>query len=244
MATFQIQNNDGTLSTVGHKDFFEILNGGHGYLYYKRGGVHIAMLPTAENAETLRICRQADNAESDVLALENRCRDEKGRICRHQHDENGRVIRNKEGNPIKAKCGDCPRNGWTTGKRENCCIRNYCKVTDCTYCPHPRECHTPHSLEWLTEDKSDYEEHENGGYSITDLSANPQDELEAKELTSTLLAALDELPAKERAVLIGIYWDKLSIRDYAALNGMSKSAVHRHYSRALESLKNSLKKFL
>jgi len=244
MALFQIQNNDGTLSSVSHDEFYETLNGGGDYLHYNCGGLHIALLPTESNAEVIRVCHQEDNAESNAVALENRCRDEKGRICRHQHDETGRVIRNEEGKPVSAKCGDCPRNGWTAGKRENCCIRNYCKTADCTYCPYPRECHTPHSLEWLTEDKTDYDEGEKIGYSITDLITDPQDGLEFEELKSALLAAVDALPAKERAVIMGIYWDGLSRRAFSAKSKTPETTVRRLHDRALESLKNNLKNFI
>ena len=244
MATFQIQNEDGTLSAVSHKKFYEIINDEENtYLHYNRGGLHIAMLPTAENAEALSICLQSDNTELSIVSLENRCRDEKGRICRHQHDEKGQVIRNEKGNPVRAKCGDCPRNGWIGGKRENCCIRNYCKVADCVYCPYPRECHTPHSLEWLTEDKSGYDEPENGGYSILDLSADPQEELEIEELESALFAALEKLPEKQRDVLTGIYWDELSRLAYANKSKTPETTVRRLQTRALESLKNNLKNF-
>jgi hypothetical protein len=158
MVTFHIQEYDGEMSSVSHKEFYEILNSDAGYLHYSHGGVHIAMLPTATIAETIHACRQADNAENVAAVIDNRCRDEKGRLCRYQHNANGQIIRNGKGLPVYAKCGDCPRDGWIAGKRENCCLRNYCKVGDCVYCPYPRECHSPHSLEWLTADKLDYGE--------------------------------------------------------------------------------------
>ena len=97
MPVFQIQETDGSLSSVSHKEFFEILNDGCGFLYFKRGGRHIALQPTATNEETLRICRQADNAENYIHAMETRCRDEKGCICRYQRDDNGGIIRNASG---------------------------------------------------------------------------------------------------------------------------------------------------
>ena len=132
MATFQAQEHDGTLTSVSHKEFFEILNNSKNYLYYKRGGTHLALLPSISNESALRLCRQAENAENLIIAVESRCRDDKGQVCQYQHDEHGRIIRNNTGKPIKAKCGDCPRNGWTGGNRENCCIRNSCRTVDCT----------------------------------------------------------------------------------------------------------------
>jgi len=243
MSTFQIQNSDGTLSSVSHDEFYEVLNGKGGYLHYEQGGLHMALLPSEENAEAIRLCRQADDAEATAVAIENRCRDEKGLLCRYQHDADGKIIRNNKGLPVYAKCGDCPRNGWIAGKRENCCIRSYCKIPDCTYCPHPRECHAPHSLEWLTERKSDDGENENGGFFIVDPDADIQSALENEELESALLAAVEELPPKERDVLKAVYWDELSQRAYATESGLSRSVVKRLHDRALESLKNILKNF-
>ena len=243
MTTFQIQNIDGTYSPVNHKQFYEALNSDRGYLYYKQGGKHLAMLPTAENAETIRICRQSDNAENYANAAASRCRDEKGHVCRFQHDGMGRVIRNEEGRPVSAKCGDCPRNGWTAGKRENCCIRNYCKIEDCTYCSNPREYHTPLSLEWLTEDKHNPDGIDGAGLSVIDPDADVHAAFEREELHAALHMAIGQLPLEEQHILNAVFWDRLSQRTYATENGMSKSTVNRLYSRALESLKNILKDF-
>jgi RNA polymerase sigma factor (sigma-70 family) len=243
MSTFQIQNIDGTLSDVSHEEFYEILNGEDDYLYYKQGGKHLAMLPTATNAETIRICRQAENAEYEISAINARCRDVKGQPCRYQHDASGHVIRNEKGHAIRAKCADCPRDGWTAGKRENCCIRNYCKVEDCTYCPHHREYNAPISLDWLPESKRDYGEIENAGFYIADPDSDIQALLESDELNSALHIAINQLPSDEQAVVKAVYWDKLSLRAYAAESGMAKDTVRRLHDRALESLKNILKNF-
>jgi len=243
MATFYIQEQDDSLERVSHDEFFEALNGEDGYLCYKQGGRHIALLPSDVNTETIRFCRQADNAESNFTAYENRCRDEKGRLCRFQHDANGRVIRNEKGHAVHAKCGDCPRDGWIGGKRENCCIRNYCKTDDCVYCPRPRECHSPHSLEWLMEDKSGSDWNESGGFYFEDSDADIQSALETEELESALLTAIGELPAKERAVLKAIYWDGLSRRAYSAESGVPFTTVKRLHNKAVATLKEILKDF-
>jgi RNA polymerase sigma factor (sigma-70 family) len=242
MAIFQIQNSDGTLSSVSHDEFYEALNGEVGYLYYKQGGSHIAMLPTEENAETLRVCRQEDNAEYETSDANARCRDEKGQVCRYQHDADGRVIRNEKGYAVRAKCSDCPRDGWIGGKRENCCIRNYCRTPDCAYCTNHREYNAPISLDWLPTEH-DYSETDSLASLAADPAANIQAAMENEELESALLAAIGELSPKERAVLKAVYWEKLSVRDYAAESGMSKSTVHRLHNRALELLKMILKDF-
>jgi RNA polymerase sigma factor (sigma-70 family) len=239
MVTFQIQNNDGTLSSISRKEFYEVLRGDEGYLCYEQGGCHIAMLPTASVAETICACRQADNAENHNFATESRCLDEKGHLCRYQHDEKGRVIRNEKGNPISAKCGDCPKNGWAAGKRENCCIRNYCKTVDCTYCPYPREYRVPLSLERFVEDN----EFDEAGYVVADETADIQAALESNELNASLLAALNKLPANEQALLRAVYWDKLSLRAYGLEFGIPSTTVKRHHKRALATLKKILKNF-
>lgn len=243
MTTFQIQNNDGMLSSVSHKDFFEILNGKNTYLYYKQGGTHLAMLPTAENEETIRICRQADNAENYAFATASRCLDEKGHLCRYQHDANGKVIRDETGKPVSAKCGNCPRDGWIAGERENCCIRNYCKVTDCAHCPHDREYRVPLSLERFADENYDSNEYSDRIYTAADPNADIQAALESDELSSALHIAITRLTPNEQTVIKAIYWKGVSQRTYATDSGMSRSAVKRLYDRALESLKNILKDF-
>ena len=243
MPAFQIQETDGSLSSVSHKEFFEILNDGCGFLYFKRGGKHIALLPTATNEEALRICRQADNAENYTHAMETRCRDEKGRICRYQRDENGVIIRNASGKPVSAKCSDCPRDGWTGGKRENCCIRTSCRTEDCTYCMKHREYYAPISLEWFTEDKYDFGEGDGAGFQIADPDADIQAALERNELNFSLHSAISRLPLDERLVIEAVFMDNLTQRAYAAESGMSKSTVNRLYNRALDNLRTHLSDF-
>jgi len=243
MTTFQIQNSDGSFSAVSHDEFYKILNDEGGFLYYRQGGSHIAMLPTAENEETLRICTQEDTAERDAAVINTRCRDEKGQPCRYQHDANGHVIRNEKGHAVRAKCGDCPRNGWQTGKRENCCIRNYCKVDDCAYCPSDREYYVPISLDWLIENKRDGGDSDGGGFHITDADADIQTAFEDEELESALLTALEQLPPREQAVIKATYWNNLSRRAYSNESGMPFTTVKRLHNKALETLKEILKDF-
>jgi len=195
------------------------------------------------NEKTIRLCRQTENAENYALAAASRCRDEKGRLCRYQHDEKGKIIRNTEGKPVSAKCGDCPRNGWTASKRENCCIRNYCKIEDCTHCPHPREYHAPISLEWLTEAKDELSETSGAGFQIAAPDADIQATLERNDLYSALHRAIMRLPLDEQHILKAVFWDRVSQRAYAVENGLSRSVVKRRHDHALKSLKIILKNF-
>jgi len=242
MPTFQIQNSNGSTSPVGHNEFYEILNSGKGYLYYKQGGQHIALLPTEKNRELVDFCNQADRAEMNKSFFANRCRDEKGRVCRYQHDENGQIIRDLHGNAIYAKCGDCPRNGWQTGKRENCCIRNYCKTKDCVYCPYPRECHAYHSLEWLMADKKNGEDTEDGGLPIVSPDMDVLTVLVSAESKAELIDALNKLPADEQKLIRAHYWESQSLNAYAKANSVSATKVKYVHKRAIERLKSKLKK--
>jgi len=238
--TFQIQNKDESFSTVSHKEFYEFLKANCEYLYYKKCGVHIALLPSSINKETLNLCRQTDNAENYSYARDSRCRDEKGHVCRYQHDLQGHIIRNAAGKPISAKCGSCPRDGWRVGKRENCCISNSCK-DDCSRCTKNREYHAPISLEWLLEDKSDYS---NGaGFSLADSEIGIEAALEREELDCALSVALLQLPIEEQLVVRAIFWDNLSQRAYATKNGVSRRKVNNLYNSALGALKNYLHEF-
>ncbi len=243
MSTFQIQNSNGTFKTINHKEFYETLNREDGYLYYKQGGTHLALLPTSENLETIRTCRQAENVENRDFAVNSRCRNTKGSLCRYQHDECGSIIRDKDGKPVVAKCGNCPRNGWTAGNRANCCIRNYCKAPDCNRCPNPREYHVPLSLERFMEDEYDGSDAHGGEFGFADPNADIVFNLISEELDTALHTALNRLPQDEQAVIKAIFWDKLSQRAYSSKSGLSRSVVKRLYERALFSLKNILKNF-
>jgi len=90
MTTFQVQNEDGTLLSVSHREFYEILNKGDGYLYYKQSGSHLALLPSITNEEILRVCRKEEAVLRNAAIIETRCHDEKGRPCRYQHCKQSR----------------------------------------------------------------------------------------------------------------------------------------------------------
>lgn len=242
MATFYIQEPDGSLSQVSHNEFYEALNGGDDYLCYEQGGSHIAMLPTETNAEAIRVCNKSDDDEKGARFTEIRCQNEKGQLCRFRHDENGRVIRNGKGYAVRAKCGECPRDGWIAGKRENCCIRNYCKAEDCARCPHLRESHRPLSLDQLTESKYD-DDTDGVGLFIIDPDADIQAAFENKELKTALLAALGELAPKARAVLKAVYWGEMSQRAHSCKTGIPAATVNRLHNRAAAALKEILKDF-
>lgn len=243
MSAFQIQNENGSLTPVSHGEFFEALNSGKGYLYYRQGNKHIALVPTPANKEITDFYSRTDNAEKSAKFSENRCQDEKGRPCRFQHDEKGRVVRNDKGHPVRAKCGDCPRNGWTAGKRENCCIHNSCKTKDCACCTKHREYRFPVSLDSLAEGKDGYDKTDETAFYIADPNADVGAALENDELNRAMYAAIERLPSDERDVIKAVYWGKLTQREYAAQNGISKSKANRLYNEALGSLRDILKNF-
>jgi len=245
MASFQVQAPDGAYSTVSHREFFEVLNNGEGYLYYKQGGKHLAMQPTTSNIEALKACRQAENAENYGFAASSRCLDAKGHLCRYQHDKNGRIIRNDAGNPISAKCGDCPRDGWIAGKRENCCIHDRCNENDCAYCRRHRDYRIPLSLEQFEEDEDSGYGYDGIRFSIADPSVDILADLEADELNSALhFAIIDGLSFDEQAVINAIYHEKHSQRAFASEYGLSRRAVKNIHDHALDTLRNILKDFV
>ena len=245
MATFIIQVHDGSFSFVNHDEFFETLNSNGDFLYYKQGGTHIALLPTASNTEMLKICRQAENAENYEFAVNSRCLDANGHLCRYRHDANGRIIRNAAGKPISAKCSECSRDGWIAGNRENCCLRNYCTVKDCEYCQQPREYRTLLSLERITENNDDGNGFDGIAFGIVDSNADIVAILESAELLSVLRnVIISELSPDERAVINAIYRKNLSQRAFASESGMSRRVVKRIHDRALETLRENLKDFI
>lgn len=245
MVTFQIQDQDGNLRSVRHDEFFSFLktDDGKEYAYYGQGGMHLAMFPSIANKEIAYACRREDNTESEAIAFENRCRDEKGRMCRHQHDEDGHLVLSEKGHAARAKCSECPRDGWIGGDRRNCCIRNYCKVQDCAYCPHPRECHTPHSLEWLAEGKAGDETGRRGSYDFAALDSDIAVIFERQEQQTALIQAMDMLSQEEGSLIQALYWDGLSQRACGVKFGISKSKINRLHNNAIQTLKNALKNY-
>jgi len=241
--TFKIQAHDGTYTDVAHDEFYKFLNGSGDYLYFARGGLHLALQPTAENEATVQANRSMDYEERAQAFDASRCRDVYGRVCRNQHDANGNVVRDAKGHPVRSKCGDCPRDGWQTGNRDNCCLRNYCTTEDCVYCPYPHECNTPLSLEWLSERYSEDDTDDNYGYQLVDGGVDLQTAIEREELHEALHTAFAKLPAKQRQMLHAVYWDRQSLRAYAAANGIGKSTAYRLHQSALDSLKTALSSF-
>ncbi|GHU92076.1 hypothetical protein FACS1894202_14460 [Clostridia bacterium] len=243
MATFLIQSTDGTTTEVGHDEFYEILNGADRYFAYKQGRIHVAMPITADNAEAVKDFRKHERAEMAAIKAVYRCRNQKGQMCRYQHGENGAVIRNAKGNPVDAKCSDCPRDGWQTGNKNNCCLRNYCKVEDCVYCPYPRECHAPISLDWFEDCGSGDDDDLIPELQLSGGVSDGQSQLEREELMAALSAAKAELPLDEQALITALFWQGVLKQDFAAANKIIPMKVSRMYKHSIEALKNKLKSF-
>lgn len=63
-------------------------------------------------------------------------------------------------------------------------------------------------------------------------------ECEEKELGFQKLdAAIDELPPMEKAIIQGIFWDHLSLRDLAHAYGVSRTTITKRYEEALARLR-------
>ncbi|GHV49230.1 hypothetical protein FACS189499_10180 [Clostridia bacterium] len=169
----------------------------------------------------------------------------------YQHGENGAVIRNAKGNPVDAKCSDCPRDGWQTGNKNNCCLRNYCKVEDCPgfgvspnlICPYPRECHAPISLDWLEDCGSGDDDDLIPELQLSVGVSGGQSQLEREELKTALSAAIANLPLDEQALITALFWQGVLKQDFATANKIIPMKVSRMYKHSIGVLKNKLKSF-
>lgn len=66
-------------------------------------------------------------------------------------------------------------------------------------------------------------------------------ECEEKELGFQKLdAAIVELPSIERAIIQGIFWDGLSLRDLTHAYGFSRNTLRKRYEKALELLREKM----
>ncbi len=71
---------------------------------------------------------------------------------------------------------------------------------------------------------------------LTAPGTSPSHRLLRQELRDRVRAALDQLPVGDREVLVLRYLEQLSIREIAAVQGISEAAVKMRRTRALERL--------
>ena len=86
------------------------------------------------------------------------------------------------------------------------------------------------------------EGHKEKGDVATGMTATPQAELEQQERNFALLAALKELPEKERRLLQLYYFEDRPLQEVGRIMGLSKSWSSRLHARAVELLKDALKR--
>jgi RNA polymerase sigma factor (sigma-70 family) len=72
---------------------------------------------------------------------------------------------------------------------------------------------------------------------IADSASDPLDKLAAKETESEILAAIDNLPPQQAAAIKAVKLDGMSLVDYAAMTGKSKSTVSESIKAATEKLR-------
>lgn len=77
---------------------------------------------------------------------------------------------------------------------------------------------------------------------IRDLSPSPQELFEETELHSALMSALSSLTAREREI-VELQLAGLSFADIARKLGVSKAAVSKRYSTAVDKLREKMKNF-
>lgn len=78
------------------------------------------------------------------------------------------------------------------------------------------------------------------GLDVEDQGADTLAALSLKELQEDLGGAIDELPEKERLVVSLYYWDELTMKEVAAVLGITESRVSQIHSRAVARLRASL----
>lgn len=71
-------------------------------------------------------------------------------------------------------------------------------------------------------------------------SSTPQQELESKQLASTIKSAIDTLPKEYASTIESFYFKGLSIKEIAKEEGVSESGIKQRLARAKEQLKTKL----
>jgi len=78
------------------------------------------------------------------------------------------------------------------------------------------------------------------GFDAIDPAASVSDQIEARDRSQTLLAALNELPARQRAAITLVYDEGLSGAEAARVLGLSAKAVERLLARGRALLRQRL----
>ena len=75
----------------------------------------------------------------------------------------------------------------------------------------------------------------------TDISSNPEKQLEEKERGEIIRAAVDELSAKQKAVFMLTRYEGLQIKEVAETLGIAEGTVKIHLHRAMKKLQTILR---
>ncbi len=75
----------------------------------------------------------------------------------------------------------------------------------------------------------------------TDISSNPEKQLEEKELGRIIREAVDELSSKQKAVFMLTRYEGLQIKEVAETLGMAEGTVKIHLHRATKKLQTLLR---
>ncbi|MDE0483596.1 MAG: sigma-70 family RNA polymerase sigma factor [Candidatus Poribacteria bacterium] len=75
----------------------------------------------------------------------------------------------------------------------------------------------------------------------TDISSNPEKQLEEKERGRIIREAVDELSSKQKAVFMLTRYEGLQIREVAEALGMAEGTVKIHLHRAMKKLQTLLR---
>lgn len=97
-----------------------------------------------------------------------------------------------------------------------------------------------YSLDDIVGGGGDGDEHIHFIEMIVDEDADPDSEVEGKELRRILAAGVDKLPERERLVIALYYFEGLTFKEIGKVLGVSESRVYQLHTQAMGRLRNFL----
>ncbi len=98
-----------------------------------------------------------------------------------------------------------------------------------------------YSLDDVVGGGSDGDDHIHFVEMIVDDEADPDGDMEGKELRRILAAGVDRLPERERLVIALYYFEGLTFKEIGRVLGVSESRVYQLHTQAMGRLRNFLK---
>lgn len=77
-------------------------------------------------------------------------------------------------------------------------------------------------------------------YNVPDKGETPEEHIEKKELKQILGALIDALPERERLVVTLYYYEEMTLKEIAAILGVTESRVSQIHSKVILKLQNKM----